>query len=218
MLRMLGHEIGQRPLQRGHTTEVDVLMDLAQLSAQCRRSDYIAGLPASNVIGLAERADDKGTLVQRFNGQHAGVLYAVEHQVFIDLVADQVDIAVGDQRGQLVEVFAGDQRAAGVVRRIEDDHACARAQGIAELLPVDTEVAVAQLHMHAAATGQFHRRLVAVVARVEDNHFVTGTNDRMDGTEDRFGGTRGNGDLRLGIDTDAIATGDLGRDLLAQGW
>ncbi|MNT38229.1 hypothetical protein D3C72_1744150 [compost metagenome] len=213
---MLGHEIGQRPLQRSHTTEVDVLVDLAQFSAQCRRSDYIAGLPAGDVIGLAERADDKGTLVQRFNGQHAGVLYAVEHQVFIDLVTDQVDIAVGNQQCQLVQVIATDQRTAGVMRRVEDDHPCTWAQGIGELLPVDGKLTISELYMHATSAGQFDRRLVAVVARVEDNHFVTGTNDRMDGTKDRFGGTRGNGDLRLGIDTDTIATGDLGRDLLAQ--
>ncbi|MNH00473.1 hypothetical protein D3C79_596650 [compost metagenome] len=89
-------------------------------------------------------------------GQHTGVAYAVVDQVFVHFIADQVDIAVGNKCGQLVEVFAGDQRAAGVVWRVEDDHARARAQSIAEFLPVDTEVAVAQLHVYTAAPGQLH--------------------------------------------------------------
>ncbi|MNN81464.1 hypothetical protein D3C81_1982910 [compost metagenome] len=91
-------------------------MYLAQLGTQRRRGDHIAGLPAGDVISLAERADNEGALIQLLVGQHAGMAHAVVDQVFIHFIADQVDIAVSDKPGQLVEVFSGNQRTAGVVR------------------------------------------------------------------------------------------------------
>ncbi|MNS97856.1 hypothetical protein D3C72_1322050 [compost metagenome] len=103
------------------------------------------------------------------------------------------------------------------MRRVENDHPRSRAQRFGELLPINSKLAIGKLDMHAAPAGQFDRRLIAVIARVEDNHFVTGTDDRMNSAEDRFCGPWGDGDLSFSIDTDAIATGDLGRDLLAQG-
>jgi hypothetical protein len=42
--------------------------------------------------------------------------------------------------------------------------------------------------MHAAATGQLDRRLVAVVARVEHDDFVAAVDHRLDRAEDRLGG------------------------------
>ncbi|MCY1417237.1 hypothetical protein D9M71_327660 [compost metagenome] len=217
MLGVRRHEISQRPLQRRHAAEVDVLVDLAQLGTEGRWRHHITGFPAGDVVGLAKRADHEGARVQRFMGQHAGVLHAVEHQVLVDFVADQIDITLGDQQRQLVQVIAADQRAAGVVRRVEDDHPCAWAEGVGELLPVDGKLTVSELDMHAAPARQFHRRLIAVVTGVEDDDLIARADYRMDSTEDRFGGTGGDGDFMLGIDADAIAAGDLVRHLLAQG-
>lgn len=61
MLGVPGHEVGQGTLQRRHATEVDVLVHFAQLGAQGRRRDHVTGLPAGNVVRLAEGTDHEGT-------------------------------------------------------------------------------------------------------------------------------------------------------------
>ncbi|MCY1520191.1 hypothetical protein D9M68_549620 [compost metagenome] len=216
VLRMRRHEVGQRPLQRRNATEVHVLVDLAQLGRERRRGDHVAGLPAGDVIGLAEGADHEGAGVELVMGEHADVADAVEHQMLVDLVRHQVDIAITDQLGQLVQFGAGNQRAAGVVRAVEDDHAGARAEGVAHALPVDGEARQCQRHMHAAATGQLHGRLVAVVAGIEDDHLVAGADHRLDGAEDGFGGAGSDGHFGIGADRTAIESGHLGCHLFAQ--
>src|SRR3546814_7251287 len=114
--------------------------------------------PYTTLFRSAERTDHEGAAVQLLMGQDTGVGDAVEHQVFVDFVTDQVNIAVANQRRQLVEFGAADQRYTGVVRRVKNDHARTRAQGFAELLEIDGEIIQAQLHMHAAATGQLADR------------------------------------------------------------
>ncbi|MNE10157.1 hypothetical protein D3C80_1028580 [compost metagenome] len=214
---MGAHVVGQRPLQRGDAAEGDELVDLAQLGSQGRRRHHVAGLPAGDVVGLAERADHEGALVQLLVGQHAGVLYAVEHQVLVDLVADQVDLALADQGGQLGQLRRGNQSAAGVVRAVEDDQAGARADRVLQPLPVDGEVRQRQRHVHAAPAGQFHRGLVAVVAGIEDDHLVARADQRLHRAEDRLGGAGSDGHLAVHVHAAAVAAGDLRRHLLAQG-
>ncbi|MCY1366049.1 hypothetical protein D9M69_529260 [compost metagenome] len=103
------------------------------------------------------------------------------------------------------------------MRAVEDDHAGTRTERVTHALPVDGEARQRQRHVHATATGQFHRRLVAVVAGIEDDHLVAGTHHGLDGTEDGFGGTGGDGHLGIGADWAAVEGRDLGRHLLAQG-
>ncbi len=119
--------------------------------------------------------------------------------MFVDLIAEQVDITIRDQRGQPIELCTADQRAAGVVRAVDDDHAGTRAQRIAQLLPVDGEVIQPQLHMDAAPTGQFDGGLVAVIARVENDHFVASANHAVDRAENRLRGTRRDSDFAVGL-------------------
>ncbi|MNP72308.1 hypothetical protein D3C76_1688340 [compost metagenome] len=70
--------------------------------------------------------------------------------------------------------------------------------------------------MHATPARQLHRRLVAVVGRVEDDHFVAAVDNRLNGAEDRLGGTGGDGHLGVGIDPGTVAAGNLRGHLLAQ--
>ena len=85
-----------------------------------------------------------------------------------------------------------------------------------EFLEVDGEVIQAQLHMHATTTRQLHRRLVAVVARIEHDHFVAAVDNRLNRAENRLGGAGRDRHFAVGIDIDAIAAGDLRRNLLTQ--
>ncbi|MNH17480.1 hypothetical protein D3C79_771520 [compost metagenome] len=102
------------------------------------------------------------------------------------------------------------------MRGVEDDHPRARAQCLSKLLEVDTEIVQAQLHMHATAACQLHRRFVAVVCRVKHNDFVTAVDNRLNGTENRLGRAGGNRHFSIHIHLHAITAGDLRRDLLTQ--
>ncbi|MNG33719.1 hypothetical protein D3C84_1200360 [compost metagenome] len=71
-------------------------MHLAQLCRERRWRYHIAGFPAGDVIGLAEGADHEGALIQLFMGQHADVGHTVVDQVFVDLIADHIDVTIAD--------------------------------------------------------------------------------------------------------------------------
>ena len=144
--------------------------------------------------------------------------HAVKHQVLVDFVADQIDVAIADQCRQLIQFGTADQRTAGVMRGVEDDHARARAQGGGKLVEIDGEIVGAQLHMHAATASQLRCGVVAVVARVKHDDFVTAVDNCLNRTEDRLGGAGRHGHFMFGIHLHAIAAGDLRRDLLAQCW
>ncbi|MNR24225.1 hypothetical protein D3C85_1412940 [compost metagenome] len=166
------------------------------------------------MVGLAERADHEGALIQLFMIQHADMGHAIKHQMFIDFVADHVDVAIADQGCQLVEFGTADQCTTGVVRGVEDDHPRARAECLGKLLEVDTEVVQAQLHMHATTAGQLYRRFVTVVRRVKHDDFVATVDNRLDGTENRLGRAGGDRHFAIDIHLHAITTGDLRCDLL----
>ena len=127
-----------------------------------------------------------------------------------------MDIAATNQLGQLVQVGTGQQSAAGVVRGVEEDQPGARRDCISQTLPIDSKVQQCQRHMHATPTGQLHRGLVTVVARVEHDGFIPRMNQRLHRAKDRLGGAGGDGDLAVGITLHAVAAGDLRRHLLAQ--
>ncbi len=74
--------------------------------------------------------------------------HAIEHQVLINLIADDVDVAVRNQRSQRVQLGAADQGAARVVRAVEDDHSGAGRQCLFELLPIDRKIIQPQLHVN----------------------------------------------------------------------
>src|SRR5690606_40381538 len=61
------------------------------------------------------------------------------------------------------------------------------------------------------STGQFYRRFVAVVAGIEHDGLVARPDQRLHGTEDRFGGPRGDGDLAVGVALHAVDTRNLGQ-------
>ena len=218
MFRTLSHVIGQRPLQRRHTAEPDKLVDFAHFGGQCGRRDQITGFPARHVIGLAEGTDHEGPLIQLFVSQDAGVLYAVEHQVLVDFIADQIDVAIPNQRGQLVELASGDQGATRVVRRVDDDHARTRAQRRIELFPVDGEITVLELHVHTTTAREFDRGFVTVIARVENDHFIACAHHGLNRAENRVGRARGDRDVGIHVDLTPVGSGDLGRHLLTQRW
>ncbi|MNL44584.1 hypothetical protein D3C87_1671690 [compost metagenome] len=70
--------------------------------------------------------------------------------------------------------------------------------------------------MHAAATSQLDRWLVAVIGWIEDDDLIARVDHRLNGAEDRLGRPRGDGHLAIGIDLYPITASNLGGDLPTQ--
>jgi len=103
------------------------------------------------------------------------------------------------------------------VRTVGDDHPRAWSDRRPHARPVDTESGRVERQVHGLRTGQFDRRLIAVVGRIEHDHLVAGAHQRGDGAKQRLGGAGRHRDLALGVGCPAVETCGLAGDLLAQG-
>ena len=166
--------------------------------------------------GFAERADHKAARGKLGMAQHALMIAPVIDDVLVDLVRQHHDVGVAGNVGQRVQITRRKHRAGGIVRGVDDDHACTRRHRIAHTLPIDIEIGQMQGHVHGLGALQFDGRLVAVIGRVEDDHFVACAHDGGDGREQRFGGARSDRDLTLGADPAPVKALGLERNLLAQ--
>jgi hypothetical protein len=169
------------------------------------------------VVGLAEAGDDEGALAQFRMAQRGFVAGAIEHDVLVDLVAEQHDVGAAQQVDQRPDVFGAEHRAGRVVRAVDHQHAGLRRDRRAHRVPVGREGERVQRDVHCLRPGEVDRRFVAVVAGVEDDHLVAGANDGVDGIEDRLGGAAGDRDLAVDIGSPAVAAFGLAGDRLAQG-
>jgi hypothetical protein len=141
---------------------------------------------------------------------------AIEHDVLVDLVAEQDDVGTAQEVDERLHVVGAEHRAGRVVRTVDHQHPRARGDRGTYRVPVRREAERIQRDMHRLRAGQVDRRFVAVVAGVEDDHLVAGPNDGMDRIEDRLGGAAGDRDLAVGIGSPAIAAFGLAGDRLAQ--
>ena len=216
VLRFLPDHRGERVLGRCERTEHVVLVHLAELRAQCRRRDGVADLPAGAVVGLAEAGDHERARGQVRIAQDGFVPTAVEHDVLVHLVGDQIDAGAFQQRGQRADVGLVEHRAGGVVRAVDDQQARLRRDGRAHAVPVHREGLRIQRHVHGARAGQVDGRFVAVVGRVQHDDLFARAHHRVDRVEQRLGGAAGHGDLGVGVHLAAIAAQHLLGDGLAQ--
>ncbi|MNI23995.1 hypothetical protein D3C73_776000 [compost metagenome] len=216
VLRFVADHCGKTVLRRAETGEGVVLVHLAEFSAHRRRRHRIADLPAGAVVGLAEAGDDEGALAQLRVAQCRFMAAAVVDDVLVHLIGDQVDLRAAQHIGQRLHVRFVQHRAGRVVRGVDHQQAGARGDRRTHAVPVDGEGLRIQRHVHRRGTGQLDRRFVAVVGRVEHDHFLTGTHHGVDGVEDRLGGAAGDGDLGVRIDLRAVQVQRLLCDGLAQ--
>ncbi len=109
------------------------------------------------------------------------VLATIVHDVLIDLVREHQDVPIADYRRESIQVRCRRRRTAGVVRRVDDDQAGARRDARRDARPVVSERGRQQRDMHTTPARQPHRRVIGVVRRIKDNHFVTGAHHGLDG-------------------------------------
>ncbi len=113
--------------------------------------------------------------------RHALVAHPVEDDVLVHLVAHDRDRRTLDETRQLGDVLRSKDDGGGIVRRVDHDHARARGDRGAHLVPRHGVVRISQRDHHRRAAADLDRWHVRVIAGLEDDHFVT----RMDDGRDR---------------------------------
>jgi hypothetical protein len=141
---------------------------------------------------------------------------AVEDDVLVHLVRQHEEVMLVRKLRERIEIAGVEHRTAGIVRRVDEDHARLRRDRGGDAIPVGPERARIERDMHGAAAVEFDRRFVAVVARVEHDDFVARTHDGGDRREQRLGRAGRHRDFGIGIDLAAVELLGLARDRLAQ--
>ena len=141
----------------------------------------------------------------------------IEDHVFVHLVAEQQHVGGGQQCLQLLHLLGGPDRAAGVVRRVDDEQPGAGREGGGDAREVRCEAAGLQRHAHGDGASHADGRHIAVVARVQHDDLIAGPGDGQDGGEQGLGGPGGEGDLGVGVVGVTVAGRDLAGNGLTQG-
>ena len=141
---------------------------------------------------------------------------SVKDQVLVHLIAQHEGLGIAEPFLQLSKVFSFQHRAAGVVGRIQDHHAGLRAQGLVEGLPVNPESRPLKGDRDRNAPVDFHIGLVAVVGRLEDDHFVPRAYRRGNGRKDGLGSPGRHRDLGVGVVGRPVEGFRFGRNGLPQ--
>ncbi len=168
------------------------------------------------MVGLAEARHDEAAPRQFRMPRHRLMRLAVVDHVLVDLVRQQQDIGACQQLRQLAHVFLAPDRAGRVVRRVDQDHARARRDRGREAVERNAEVRRVERDRHRLAAGQFDRRQIAVVARLQHDHFVARMDRAQDRGQQRLCRAGGHRDFAVGVVGAAIELADLVRDGLAQ--
>jgi hypothetical protein len=111
-------------LERAAADEGEELLDRLDRGDQLRGGLDPADLPAGERERLARRADPHRALAHAGEGDDRHVL-AVEDQVLVDLVGHHEQVALDGQAGDGGQFGAGEHRAGGIVRAVEQDEASA---------------------------------------------------------------------------------------------
>ena len=135
VLRAIGKEVRKAVLEGSGGGESDELVDATELLGERCRSDAIRHFPARDMVGLAERRNDEAAREQVRIPRQTNVLAAVEDDVFIHFVGQQVDVAIRDDAAQGIDVRFVPYRAGGIVRRVENDQTRVRADRVAHPIP-----------------------------------------------------------------------------------
>src|SRR5690349_17330528 len=210
-----GERLGHRVLERAAADEREELLGRLHRGHQLGRGLDPADLPAGEGERLTRRTDRHGALAHPGELDDRHVL-AVEDEVLVDLVGDHEQVALDGQSRDGGEFVAGEHRAGGVVRAVEQDEAGAGRDGFGEFGQVGAEARRAQRDRDADAAGHGDVGRVGVVVGLERDHLVARLDQREHGRRDRLGGAGGNQDLAVRVIPEAVEPLVVRCDGLAQ--
>ena len=179
-------------------------MHLAELFAERRGGYAVAQLPAGDMEGFAKGRHHKAARRQRRVAVRA-VALALEHNVFIDLVADHQQLVFFGNAFQFAPVFIGKGGGGRVVGAVDHDQPGSGFDTVFNLLPVGLVMRGHQCKPGAVSAGKSNGRFVAVIGRVQQNHIVAGPDHSLHRDKQGLGGAGGESDFQVGVDLAAVA-------------
>jgi hypothetical protein len=208
---------GSRLLERRGGADGEKVVDLADGLRGIRRGDSPAYAPTGDAIGLGHAVDDDGAIAHAVDARHGDVLGAVVEDMFVDFVGDAVGIPSYAKIANEFEFGASENFAGGIVRRVEDDGFCVRAERSAQFPFVEGPIGRPKFDEARSGAGKDCVRAVVFVEGFEDNDFVAGIDDGHHGRHHGFGRTAADGEFALGIDGDTLGASKFVDDGVAQG-
>ena len=133
----------------------------------------------------------------------------IENDVLIHLVRQHHDVGATRQFGQRGQIVGIEQAACRVVRRVDDDHARARGNQRAHLIPVRFVIREIEWRINRLAADRFDCRDVTVVDRFENEHLVTAAHEGGNRREDGLRSAGGHRDFLFGVVARAVQGLDL---------
>ena len=140
------------------------------------------------------------------HGRQSRVRDAVVEDVLVDLVGDGNDLMLAAEIGNQVKFLARINLAGRIVRRIDDNGAGAGVESSCKLVRIEAPLVTAQRHIVRSKSRHHHVGHIAVIDRLEDDHFVARIGQSQDRGENRFGGAGGDQNLGLPIDLLTVKT------------
>ena len=201
--------------KRGRGGDAVRLQFHRQLDDRLRRGQP-AQAPTGHGIRLAEAVDRDCALGHAWLGGQGIVHRAIEQEIFIDLIADDVEIGCVRDLDDRIHLAARQHAAGGVARAVDHDGFGLGRQVLAQNLFCHQEVFIAgQADVHGDRAIQAHDRVVADPGRFQDHDLIAGIDQRGDGEVERPFAAGGDDDL-AGADLDAVFTFQLRGDSLQQ--
>ena len=171
--------------------------------------DEIADAPAGDGEGFGEAGDGEGALSHAGKSGEADVPGAVVKEVFVDFVGDDQQVMLGDEGGELLELGAGEDFAAGVGGRVEDQGAGSRGDGIAQAVKVHGPIGFGERDDDRLDALCLEGADMVPVDGFEEQDFIAGIEEREASGVESAGGAGGDEDFLLGIGLNAVVVARL---------
>ena len=141
---------------------------------------------------------------------------ALEDQVLVHLVGDHQQVVLAGQGGDPGELGPGEHRPGRVVRRVQQQQPGARGDGGPQRLQVGAEPGGPQRDRDPGGARHGHAGGVGVVVGLERDGLVARLQERDQRGGDRLGGARGDQDLTVRVDVQAVEALLVGGDRVPQ--
>ena len=212
----LVQSVGHRALKIGRRGEDQKLMGFGDRRQQRRGGGEIADLPAGHRKSLAGRADFDDPLGHARQGHQGDVPVGVINDVLISLVAHDDNVMGHGQFGDGCQFGGAIDFRGWVLRRVKDQEFGLVAKRRGEGGGVQFPGRRPQLHRPADAAGALDNGHVAVIAGLDQDHFVARFDEAEKSRRQGFGGAGGDHHLALPIDVQIVKAFAMGGDRLTQ--
>ena len=190
------------------------MVDLHHLLHDGLRRHGVAQPPTGHGKGLGKAIDINAALLHAGHGNDGNMVFPAVGQLGINLVGDDEQVVLQDDRHQLFQVFLFHDGAGRIVGVGDEQGLGFRRDGRFQFLRLQAEIVfLLQVDGHRNAAGHAHAGLVGNEAGLGQDHLVAGLHRGTEGQVDRLAAADGNEALLSRI----VGDTDLARGIIADG-